>query len=323
VPPLNGKGLAQKVLEGDEKSAARLISLIESGKPEGYAELSLLLPHTGSAHLIGITGPPGAGKSTITGRLAVSLFNQGKKVGVVATDPTALQGGGAFLADRLRMKDAEKKGIFIRSMAHRGYPGGVARAAAGAVYVLEALGKDVILIESVGAGQAEKELFHLCDTIIILFTPDYGDEIQLLKAGLIEIGDILVVNKGDRPGAVEAEQELAMYCSGRAGTDGWVAPVITTRADRGEGVTQLIEAINRHWHFIMAGGRREGKRKEKISAFIMSLLKEEVWRRFSSVIKSNEECTRIAEDAQHGKIDPYSAVEKILEKTALGTGQRQ
>jgi LAO/AO transport system kinase len=314
---LNGNGLAQKVLKGDEKSAARLISLIENGKPEGYAELSLLLPYIGSAHVIGITGPPGAGKSTITGRLAVSLFNQGRKVGVVATDPTSLRGGGALLADRLRMKDAEKKGIFIRSMAHRGYPGGVARAAAGAVYVLEALGKDVLLMESVGAGQAEKELFHLCDTVIILFTPDYGDEIQLLKAGLVEIGDILVVNKGDHPGAVGAEHELAMYCSGRAGTDGWVAPVLVTRADRGEGVPELIEAIDRHWHFIMADGRREKKKQEKISAFITGLLKEEVWRRFSSVIENNEECIRIVEDAKHGKIDPYSAVEKILERTGI------
>ena len=314
---MNDKGLAQKVLEGDEKSAARLISLIENGKPEGYAQLSLLLPHTGSAHIIGITGPPGAGKSTITGRLAVSLYNRGKRVGVVATDPTSLRGGGALLADRLRMKDAEKKGIFIRSMAHKGYPGGVARAAAGAVYVLEGLGKDVVLIESVGAGQAEKELLHLCDTVIIIFTPDYGDEIQLLKAGLIEIGDVLVVNKADRQGAMEAEQELVRYCSGRAGIDDWVAPVLVTRADRGEGVAELVEAISRHWVFVTADGRREKRKEEKISAFMMSLLKEEVWKRFAGVIKNNAECARVAEDAKHGKIDPYSAVEKILEKMPL------
>ncbi len=314
--------LAQKVLEGDEKSAARLISLIESGKPEGYAELALLLPHTGRAHVIGITGPPGAGKSTITGRLAASLFNQGKKVGVVAIDPTSLHSGGALLADRLRMKDAEKKGIFIRSMAHRGYPGGVARAVAGAVYVLEGLGKDVVFVESVGAGQAEKELFHLCDTVVILFTPDYGDEVQLLKAGLIEIGDILVVNKSDLPGAVDAERQLMTHCSHRAETDGWLAPVIMTRADRGEGVAELVEAINRHWRFITADGGRGKKKSEKISALIAGLLKEEAWKRFKSVISCDEECIRITEDAKSGKIDPYTAVERILEKMALKGGIR-
>ncbi len=316
---MNVGGLAQKVMEGDEKSAARLISLIENGKPEGYAELSLLLPHTGKAHVIGVTGPPGAGKSTITGRLAVSLSDKGKKVGVVAVDPTSVR-GGALLADRLRMKDAEKKSIFIRSMAHRGHPGGIARAAAGAAYVLEGLGKEVIIIESLGAGQTEKDLFHLCDTVIILFTPDYGDEIQLLKAGLMEIGDILVVNKGDRPGAMEAEQELARCSSCRTGTDDWVAPIVMTRADKGGGIAELTEAINRHWLFILADGRRAKRKETRTSALLMGLLKEEVWKRFAAGIGHNKECTRIAEDAGHGKIDPYSAVEKILEQTAFGSG---
>ena len=313
---MNVGGLAQKVLKGDEKSAARLISLIENGKPDGYAELSLLLPHTGKAHIIGVTGPPGAGKSTITGRLAVSLSDKGRKVGVVAVDPTSVR-GGALLADRLRMKDAEKQSIFIRSMAHRGHPGGVARAAAGAACVLEGLGKEIILIESLGAGQAEKELFHLCDTVIILFTPEYGDEIQLLKAGLMEIGDILVVNKGDRPGAMDAEQELTRYCSGRPRTDGWTVPVLVTRAHRGEGVAELIDAINKHWLFVAADERKGKRKEEKIDAFLMSLLKEEVWKRFARAIANNEEFIRITEDAKQGRIDPYSAVEKILEKSAL------
>ncbi|HUH65066.1 MAG TPA: hypothetical protein VLZ07_01420, partial [Syntrophales bacterium] len=169
--------------------------------------------------------------------------------------------------------------------------------------------------------QAEKELSHLCDTVIILFTPDYGDEIQLLKAGLIEIGDILVVNKADRQGAMEAEQELMRYCFGRAGIDGWVTPVLVTRADRGEGVKELVEAINRHWVFVTADERREKRKEEKISAFIMSLLKEEVWRRFAGVIKNNTECTRIAEDAKHGKLDPYSAAERILERTGIASSK--
>jgi LAO/AO transport system kinase len=316
---LDVSGLAQKVLKGDEKSAARLISLIENGKPEGYAELSLLLPHTGKAHVIGITGPPGAGKSTITGRLAVSLSDAGRKVGVVATDPTSLR-GGALLADRVRMKDAEKKSVFIRSMAHRGHPGGVARAVAGAVYVLEGLGKDIVLIESLGAGQAEKELLHLCDTVIILFTPDYGDEIQLMKAGLMEIGDILVVNKGDRPGAIDAEQELTRCCSERPRTAGWTVPVLVTQAHRGEGVKELVDAINNHWRFITEDEKQGKRKEEKIGAFFMSLLKEEVWRRFAQAIANNDEFIRITEETKQGRMDPYSAVEKILEKSTLVCG---
>jgi LAO/AO transport system kinase len=313
---LTDKGLAGRILKGDEKSAAMLISLIEDGSEEGYRELSALFPCTGSAHVVGITGPPGAGKSTITGRVAAALSMRGKKVGVVAIDPTSTHGRGAFLADRLRMKDAEKKGIFIRSMAHRGYPGGVARAAAGAVYVLEGLGKDTILVESVGAGQTEKEIFYLCDTVIILFTPDYGDEIQLLKAGLMEIGDILVVNKSDHPGATDAQRSLAMGSLCNPESHDWRAPVIITRGDRGEGIIELVEAIEGHLRFI-SDGRREKRRKEKVGVFMTGLLKEALWSRFDGLLRNNKACTEITEEAMNRKRDPYSAVEKIIEKSVV------
>jgi LAO/AO transport system kinase len=313
---LTDKGLAGKILKGDEKSAARLISLIEDGSEEGRRELSALFPYTGSAHVIGITGPSGAGKSTIAGRVAAALSVRGKKVGVVAIDPTSECGGGAFLADRLRMKDAEKKAVFIRSMAHRGYPGGVARAAAGAVYVLDGLGKDTILVESLGAGQAEKGLFYLCDTVIVLFTPDYGDEIQLLKAGLMEIGDILVVNKGDHPGAEDTRRSLSMSSRCSPGKDDWIAPVLVTRADRGEGIIELVEAIEGHVRFI-SDGRGEKRRKEKVGAFMVGLLKEELWKRFDGLLRDNKACTEITEEAMSRKRDPYSAVERIIEKSVV------
>ncbi len=313
---MTDKGLAGKILEGDEKSAARLISLIEDGSEEGYRELSVLFPCTGGAHIVGITGPAGAGKSTITGRVAAALSTRGKKVGVVAIDPTSECGGGAFLADRLRMKDAEKKAVFIRSMAHRGYSGGVARAAAGAVYVLDGLGKDTILVESLGAGQAEKGLFYLCDTVIVLFTPDYGDEIQLLKAGLMEIGDILVVNKGDHPGADDTQRSLSMSSRCNPEKDDWIAPVLVTRADRGEGIIELVEAIEAHARFI-SDGRREKKRREKVGAFMTGLLKEELWRRFDGLLRDNKTCVEITEEAMGRKRDPYSAVEKIIEQSVI------
>jgi LAO/AO transport system kinase len=320
--PSNDEGLWQKVLEGDERSAARLISLIEEGNEEGCRQLSHLFPHTGKAHVIGITGPPGVGKSTLTGGLATVFSDQGKKVGVIAVDPTSAFGRGAFLADRLRMKDAERKDIFIRSMAHRGYSGGVARATAGAVYVLEGLGKETILVESLGAGQTEKDLSHLCDTVILVFSPEYGDEMQLLKAGLMEIGDILVVNKSDRPGAENARLDLSLSSSNLQSKGGWKAPVLATRADRDEGLAALIDAIEAHWRFI-AEGRREGLRKEKGAAFLTALLKEEVWRRFERAMKGSRACALVTEAAMARKIDPYSAVQRIVDKTAFSMGEEE
>jgi LAO/AO transport system kinase len=201
-------------------------------------------------------------------------------------------------------------------MANRGYSGGMARATAGAACVLEALGKDTVIVESLGAGQAEKDVFYLCDTTIIVFTPDYGDEIQLLKAGLMEIGDIVIVNKGDLPGTAEAQRELSICASTRIGTDGWTPPVLVTRADKGEGLTQAAKAINDHWSFL-GRERRQQKRKEKTRTFVEDLVKEEMWTRFSSAVRGDKECIRITEDAINRKIDPYSAARQIIEKTLL------
>jgi LAO/AO transport system kinase len=311
--PVKERGLWQKVLEGDEKSAGRLISLIEEERDEGYRQLSHLFPSTGKAQVIGVTGPPGVGKSTITDGIAGALFDRGKKVGIVAVDPTSVHGTGAFLADRLRMKQAEEKSIFIRSMAHRGYPGGISRGTAGAVYVLEGLGKETVIVESLGTGQSEKDLSYLCDTVVLVFSPDYGDEIQLLKAGLMEIGDILVVNKSDRPGAEEARADLLRACSSRPRVEAWTAPVLVTRADKGEGIGVLLDAIDAHWRFIM-DGRRDRLRRERGVAFTMSLLKEEVWRRFEHAMKENETCVHVIEEAMARKTEPYGAVEMIANK---------
>ena len=313
-------GLVEEILEGSMKSAARLISQVEEGRDEAYAALSRLIPHTGKAHILGITGPAGSGKSTLTGHLAVSFSDLGGKVGVIATDPTSIKGGGAFLGDRLRMKDAEKRDIFIRSMAHRGHPGGVARAAAGAVYVLEALGKDIIILESAGAGQSEKGLFYMCDTIITLFTPEYGDEFQLMKAGLLEIGDIIVVNKADKPGAEEAERELKALSSGRGWSNNWTVPVLLTRADRGEGVEALVQAVKSHWQSLAESGKREKLRREKAEVFLMTLLKEELWKRFSEKLRKSTFCSRILDEAFTGKTDPYSATLRILDSMEIREG---
>lgn len=307
-------GLVEDILKGNEKSAARLITRVENGDREAYSALSLLLPHIGKAHIIGVTGPAGAGKSTLVGHLAASFSERGKKVGVIATDPTSIDGKGAFLGDRVRMKGAEEQQIFIRSMAHRAYPGGIARAAAGAAYIMEGLGKDCIIIESIGAGQSDKDLFFLCDTVVTLFTPDYGDEIQLLKAGLLEIGDVIVVNKSDKPGADDAARDIAVVSGNKSRSNGWIVPVLLTCADRREGLEDLVNAIEGHWHCLLEKDAGPTRKRQRMEAFMMALLKEELWKVISARLNESEAFGEILHDIRSGKTDPYSAVEKILEK---------
>jgi len=306
-------GLSEEILNGSVKSAARLISQLEEGAGTAYAELSRLTHCAGRAHILGITGPAGSGKSTLIGHLAASFADRGEKVGVLATDPTSIRGGGAFLGDRFRMKDAEKKDIFIRSMAHRGHPGGVARATAGAVYVLEALGKDIIMLETTGVGQSEKSLFYMCDTIILVFTPEYGDEFQLIKAGLLEVGNIIVVNKADKPDAEKIRQELKIFLSGRESTNCWTIPVLTTRADRREGTEAVIQAVRDHRQFLKESGIKDRIRREKAELLVTDLLKEELWRIFSKKLSEGVFYSKVLDDVSAGRMDPYGAIIKILD----------
>ena len=304
--------LVKKVLRGDERSAARLISMIEEGRDEGYKAISLIFPHTGKAHIIGVTGAPGAGKSTLIGRLAVSFAGQGKKIGIIAVDPTSFEGNGALLGDRIRMRDAEKDGVFIRSMAHRGYPGGIAKATAGAVYVLDALGKEIIIVETVGAGQTEGQISSLCNTVITLLTPDYGDEIQLMKAGLLEIGDIVAINKTDKAGAEEIAMDVAVHIDQRK-QNGWQTPVLTIHAVKGEGIDRLIDAIKAHFAYLSEGTYGESRKKEKLRRLICALLKEEAWNKLINTWSSDQHFEGILKRFQDSEVDLYSAVQEALE----------
>ena len=315
--------LVKKVLHGDEGSAARLISMIEEGLDEGYEAVSLLFPHTGKAHVIGVTGAPGAGKSTIVDKLAVSYGRQGEKVGIIAVDPTSAKGSGAFLGDRVRMRDAEKvKGIFIRSMAHRGFPGGVAKATLGAAYVLDGLGKEVILIESVGAGQTEIQISMICDSVITVLTPDYGDELQLLKAGLIEIGDIVVMNKMDKPGAAEAAEDIEFYLMNRKNQP-WQTPVLTMEARKGKGVERLVEALGEHHKYTEGDVQGKSAKKEKTKQLVMALFKEEAWSAIMKSILGKTDFEVIMQKAQDGTIDPYRAVRMALRIALPGSGKME
>jgi len=301
--------LVKKVLQGDEGSAARLISMIEEGLDEGYEAVSLLFPHTGKAHIIGVTGAPGAGKSTVVDKLAVSYGRQGGKVGVIAVDPTSAKGSGAFLGDRVRMRDAENvKGIFIRSMAHRGFPGGVAKATLGAAYVLDGLGKEIILIESVGAGQTEMQISMICDSLITVLTPDYGDEIQLMKAGLIEIGDVVVMNKMDRPGAAEGAEDIRFFLKNRKDQP-WQIPVMTMEARKGKGIEELMAALKLHRTYLECDAQGKSKKKENIKNLVLDLLKEEFWSLTLKRIQDEKAFGEVLQKAQDGLIDPYKAVQ--------------
>ena len=301
--------LVKKVLQGDEGSAARLISMIEEGLDEGYEAVSLLFPHTGKAHIIGVTGAPGAGKSTVVDKLAVSYGRQGGKVGVIAVDPTSAKGSGAFLGDRVRMRDAEKvKGIFIRSMAHRGFPGGVAKATLGAAYVLDGLGKEFILIESVGAGQTEIQISMICDSVITVLTPDYGDEIQLMKAGLIEIGDVVVMNKMDRSGATERAEDIRFFLKNRKDQP-WQIPVMTMEARKGKGIEELMAALKLHRTYLENDTQGKSKKKKNIKSLVLALFKEEFWGLTLKRIQGETAFGEVLQKAQDGLIDPYKAVQ--------------
>lgn len=305
--------LVKKVLQGDEGSAARLISMIEEGHDDGYKAVSLLFPHIGKAHIVGVTGAPGAGKSTIVDKLAASFGRKGGKIGIIAVDPTSIKGGGAFLGDRVRMRDAEKVGgIFIRSMAHRGFPGGIAKATVGAAYVLDGLGKDIILIESVGAGQTEMQISTVCDSVITVLAPDYGDEIQLMKAGLIEIGDIVVMNKMDRPGAMEAAEDIKFYLANHKDKP-WQTPVLTLEARKGEGVGKLMTALDLHRKFLENNVQGKAAKKEKIKHLVLTLFKEEAWGLILKKVQGKASFEKIIQKVQDGKVDPYKAVRMALQ----------
>ncbi len=306
--------IVDDILNGNEQSAARLITSIENGDTDAYRELAVLFSRSGTSHIIGVTGPAGAGKSTLAGRLAVEMRSRGRHVGIIATDPSSISGRGAFLGDRLRMKDAEEQDIFIRSMAHRAYPGGVAKATAAAAYIMEGLGKDCIIMESIGAGQSDKDLFFLCDTVITVFTPEYGDDIQLFKAGLMEIGDIIVLNKSDKPGADNAMREIGIAADRTVRSNGWHVPVIAAEAVSGTGLVSLADAVESHRLLAQGSDNVSQRKAEHLEAFLTALLKEELWEKVSGRIMSHDVYKEISNEVLSGKIDPYSAVHIILER---------
>lgn len=304
----------KKILQGDQLAGARLIRLLEEGDPDGAAGLKTLFSHTGKAFVVGITGPAGSGKSTLVDRIITELRRRDLRVGVVAVDPSSPLSGGAFLGDRLRMRQhTEDEGVFIRSMATRGHPGGLSRTTRETVMVLDAMGYDVVIIETVGAGQDEVEIAEFAHTTVVVNVPGLGDDIQALKAGLLEIGDVMVVNKADRPGADnEVARLLSMLEMGTVPEDGWKTPVLKTVAVKGEGIAALVDVFWSHRQHLLDREEFNAHNAEQAFRFFKSMVVAMAAEKIFSRADASPVYQRILKDLNNRQIDPITAAEKLV-----------
>ena len=291
-----------------------MIRWIEESDPAAAGALKLLYPKSGRAHIVGVTGPPGAGKSTVVDGMIGVLRARGLSVGVLAVDPTSPFSGGALLGDRVRMqRHATDPEVFIRSMATRGWLGGLARAAFEATLVLDAMGYDAVLVETVGVGQDEIEIVELAHTTVVLNVPGLGDGVQALKAGILEVADVLVVNKADQPGADEAERQLsAMLEMRRTPADGWMPPLLRVSATQAKGLEELADACARHRDHLAAGGAWAKLSERRHFHLFRELLRRAAAEALLEAAEREPESKRLVEQVRNRAVDPYSAVDQLL-----------
>ncbi len=299
---------------GDPRALARLVSLVENAAPQLRPILAAITPLTGQARVVGLTGSPGVGKSTVTGALVAAYRARGLRVGVLAVDPTSPFSGGALLGDRVRMQEhATDEGVFIRSMASRGHLGGLSWATPQAVRLLDGAGFDLIMIETVGVGQAEVEIASLADSTLVVVAPGMGDSVQAAKAGILEIADIFAVNKIDRPGAQEAIRDLrSMLAMARYGEGEWRPPIVALSATTGEGVDELVSRLDKHWAWLAESGERDSRRKarahEEVSAIAVTALRARM-----GGLPGDSRLDELAGLVARGELDPYSAADQLIE----------
>jgi len=308
--------LANKILEGDVRAAARLMRGIEDGDPNAVEELSSIYPHTGRAHIVGITGASGAGKSTLVDSVISILRQKNMTVGVIATDPTSPFTGGALLGDRVRMqKHTTDQGVFIRSLATRGWKGGLSKAAISMIHVMDAMNKDIILVETVGIGQTEIDITNITDTCILTLTPGMGDAIQMMKAGILEAADIFVINKADQDGTSKLKVELQAMLGMKSYLESdWKPAIILTEAINSKGIEELVEEIFRHRQFLISGGGLEKRRKERAKLELIETIESAIKNHIEAGI-DKDYLEKLTDDLVQRKINPNSAALEIINRS--------
>jgi len=301
-----------RLRSGDPRALARAISVVENRQTGRSDLLKQLFPHTGHARVLGLTGAPGAGKSTLVDQLAKHYRKENKTVGIIAVDPTSPYTGGAILGDRIRMQDHyADPGIFIRSMATRGSLGGLARTTADVATVLDASGRDMVMIETVGVGQDEVDIVRLADITIVILVPGMGDDVQTIKAGIMEIADIFVINKSDREGAERVEREIRAMQSLDVRKDGWTPPIVKTIASEGAGTNELAEAVSAYEECLKKKNLLQQKSVENWRERLVEMLRDAMLEKARSEI-DDASLERYAEEITEHKRDPYSLVEEIV-----------
>jgi len=310
---LSKSEVANGVLEGKRRALAQLITMIEDEDPAATKALAELYKHTGHAHIIGVTGPPGSGKSTIVTRLISEFRRNERTVGVICVDPSSPFSGGALLGDRIRMQEhAVDDEVYVRSMGTRGHLGGLARSTSDAVRAVDAFGKDVIIVETVGAGQSEVEIIEIAHTVIVTDVPGSGDDIQAIKAGIMEIADIFVVNKSDLPGAEKKVSEIETMLDLDQRAREWNPPVILTNARSGEGITDLVDKIGEHIEFLKKSGLMEKKDLKRSQEELEDLMRYRLTRKLLDRLRDEPEYAEAIDRIAKRNEDPYTVAERLI-----------